>query len=65
MFKSEFLGGYVLGVVLTSIVITTIMALTPEGPGYKQGQIDAINGVVKYELIENPDQTKTWRRIKE
>ena len=28
---------------------------------YKQGQIDAINGTIKYELTTNSDSTKTWK----
>jgi len=31
--------------------------------GYKKGQIDAINGIIKYELVDMPDQTKDWRKI--
>lgn len=28
--------------------------------GYKEGQIDAINGVIKYELVINKDKSMTW-----
>lgn len=31
---------------------------------YKNGQVDAINGQIKYELVNHPDSTKTWERIK-
>ena len=27
---------------------------------YREGQIDALTGKVKYELKTNPDSTKTW-----
>jgi len=27
---------------------------------YKKGQVDALTGNIKYELIENPDQTREW-----
>lgn len=30
---------------------------------YKQGQIDAINGKIYYELKENPDGSSEWRYI--
>ena len=30
---------------------------------YKQGQIDAINGIIKYELVTQPDSTKVWTDI--
>lgn len=32
--------------------------------GYKQGQINAINGKIDFELIEQPDKSKTWEPIK-
>ncbi len=28
--------------------------------GYKRGQIDALTGTVKYELVVRPDSTKEW-----
>lgn len=31
--------------------------------GYKQGQVDSINGIVKYKLTTNPDKTTYWKRI--
>lgn len=31
---------------------------------YKQGQIDAINGVIKYELKKQDDNTTKWVKIK-
>lgn len=31
---------------------------------YRQGQIDALTGLIKYKLVENPDKTKTWQEIK-
>ena len=39
--------------------------ITFEKKGYKQGQIDAINGNIKYELVEQPDRTTKWKEIKE
>ena len=32
---------------------------------YKQGQIDAINGKIKYELITNVNKEIVWKEIKE
>ena len=32
---------------------------------YKQGQIDALTGKVKYELVEHDDGTRTWEEIEE
>jgi hypothetical protein len=33
-------------------------------PVYKRGQIDAINGIIKYELVEQTDKTFIWEKIK-
>ncbi len=32
---------------------------------YKEGQIDSINGKIKYELKANSDGSSSWREIKE
>jgi len=32
--------------------------------GYKRGQIDAITGNIKYELVVHPDKTTTWEEKK-
>jgi len=32
---------------------------------YKKGQIDALNGIVKYKLITNKDKTSQWKLIEE
>ena len=31
---------------------------------YQDGQVDAINGVIKYELVTQPDSTRIWEKIK-
>lgn len=31
--------------------------------GYKQGQIDCLNGIVKYRLTENADHTLSWQSV--
>jgi hypothetical protein len=33
--------------------------------GYKNGQIDALNGVIKYELTVNAANETVWEKIKE
>ena len=45
----------VLGIILGSCVVNT----------YKHGQIDAINGIIEYELREMDDGEMKWKRIKE
>ena len=32
---------------------------------YKNGQVDALSGNIKYELVEHKDGTKTWEKIEE
>jgi len=48
------------GVALLSslmLFVTCVIALTSHQDRYKEGQIDAINGKIKYEQIE----TKQWK----
>jgi len=33
--------------------------------GYMNGQIDAINGKIKYKLITNKDKSTKWNKIEE
>lgn len=37
---------------------------TGSGIGYRDGQIDALTGNIKYELVTQPDSTRTWEEIK-
>ena len=30
---------------------------------YKEGQIDAINGKISYQLVTHEDKTQTWEKI--
>lgn len=56
----EFIMGIVLG-----IFLFVMLAMSPIVDSYyKQGQIDALSGHIKYELITNSDSTKTWRKEK-
>ena len=33
---------------------------------YRKGQIDALTGIIKYELVINPDSTRIWKiKVKE
>ena len=50
-------AGFALGVIFTII----IALLT--GSTYQEGQIDCINGNIKYELVVQPDSSKTWEPI--
>lgn len=46
-------------------VIVFVVLFAAEMRGYEKGQIDAINGEIKYHLIEQPDQTVVWERVEE
>ena len=52
-----FLIGFVTGGLLITIAVTTNIETTL---AYKQGQIAAVSGDIRVELIEHPDKTKTW-----
>jgi len=48
------------------IVLAIGLVLSPTSnidEKYRQGQIDALTGQVKYELRVNPDSTQTWYEI--
>lgn len=50
------------------VVICFLIALAASSlytMGYRAGQIDALNGAVKYELHTNDDGETVWREIKE
>ena len=32
-------------------------------PSYEDGQIDALTGNIRYELVVNADSTRTWEEI--
>jgi hypothetical protein len=46
------------------MALTIFIAISNYNDGYKDGQVDAINGKVKYELKENEDKTTEWVEIK-
>ena len=56
----KFLFGFAAGLFIMLLVI--VQHGTPSYH-YKQGQIDAINGVIKYELVVQPDSTSEWIKI--
>jgi len=62
-------GGIVIWVLIVAIVMYFFGIVTGDIMRadfyYKQGQIDAINGIIKYELVEQDDKTVDWQRIKE
>jgi hypothetical protein len=54
-YTSVFLSGCAAATVFWVCVIGEVY-----GIGYRQGQIDALTGKVKVELVQHPDGTKTW-----
>jgi uncharacterized membrane protein YGL010W len=48
--------GMILGVILWGWIFD------PIGTGYKQGQVDALTGNIKYELVTQSDSTKIWEK---
>ena len=40
-----------------------LMMLLDKDKGYRQGEIDAINGKIKYEKHENDNKETVWREI--
>ena len=55
-------------VIIISLTILAIISVTYSlgaENGYRQGQIDCINGTINYELVRQDDNTTTWERIDE
>ena len=53
-----------IGLVVLAVVISIVTYDNGKSSGYRQGQIDALTGTVKYELVSHPDGTKTWESKK-
>jgi hypothetical protein len=53
-------SGVIGGVLTVFLGIIALVLLSREDASYKQGQIDALTGKVKYELVTKPDSTKSW-----
>lgn len=48
---------------LMGFFLCTLIAVDYGNDMYREGQIDCINGNIKYELKEMPDHTKQWKEI--
>ena len=44
------------------LIIAGVMAIFFNN-GYRTGQADALSGNIKYELVTQPDNSKTWEEI--
>jgi hypothetical protein len=53
------LTSFIVGVGIGIIAILVFLILI--GKTYKDGQVDALTGNIRYELITLPDSTKEWR----
>jgi hypothetical protein len=51
-------GWFMIGIVVTLLIFMYVV------DPYKQGQVDALTGNVKYELVTQDDSTKVWKEIK-
>ena len=51
-------GWFMIGIVVTLFIFKYVV------DPYKQGQVDALTGNVKYELVTQDDSTKVWKEIK-
>ena len=59
-YKNEETIGFIVIAVAIILLITIEILDDLEEHDYKQGQIDALSGEVKYKLVTNPDSTRTW-----
>jgi len=61
--RSVFPGVFI--IIVTIIVYLSLMGFNLYDIGYENGQIDALTGKIKYELVEHLDKTKAWEKIKD
>ena len=55
----NFIVGFFVGVLIFGGLSMTFPQYTAL---YRQGQVDALTGNVKYHLVDKPDGTKVWER---
>lgn len=55
----NFIAGMIVGFLVFGGVSMTFSKYTVL---YRQGQVDALTGNVKYHLVDKPDGTKVWER---
>ena len=51
----------------TFLIFVGVIAIktNSSNQGYKQGQIDALTNIIKYEKTEHQNQTITWEKIED
>lgn len=58
-------NGFLVGVLVGVYSLVVIARSWPEYTvPYKQGQVDAANGKMRYVLTQNPDGTTAWEMVK-
>jgi hypothetical protein len=53
---AELIFAFIIGIIIGIMISANHL--------YKRGQIDAINGIIKYELVEQTDKIFIWEEIK-
>ena len=58
------LSSLVIGILFGMLLISVLALWVWDTPEcfYRKGQIDALTGIIKYELVINPDSTRIWKR---
>ena len=54
------ISGFFMGVGITNLIYSSVIH---EDGGYKQGQIDAINGKICYQIVLQADGSTKWEKI--
>jgi len=61
MSDDNFVGYVVFGIIIG--IIATFMFLGAIDMHYRDGQIDAMTGKIRYRLVINPDSTRGWESM--
>jgi hypothetical protein len=63
--KDNTTWAFILGVVVTLIFMVIVVATITRPFDYRQGQIDALNGQIYYELQTQEDNSVQWVHVPE
>jgi len=61
----DFIGGIIFGFVIARLIFCVWISFIYKDWGYKKGQVDCLNGIVKYELQKQNDNSELWVEIKD
>lgn len=62
--KTDWFTVFIACIFTAAATLASVRSFEEDSGLYKQGQIDAMNGKILYELKENTDGTSSWVKMK-